>query len=261
MIDFDFKDKNQIYQLIAGLSGFTVILIGALIVMAPFFPAILLATILTLATWPAFAWLSRWAGASASARRRAPRAARVVAVDGDWRGTGTRRGSDRDGQPLVRGVVREQGQRSAEPGVNHPEGGDDPTAGPRRPQPNLARKVPPEPHGLPSADCEAREGRDAGHAVREGEAFRGNRDLIDDDVVPVRREVLRLEGFDLQLSLRAPPEDVRVGEDAHRASNEPMYDKASERATPSHGRRRGTERYLRKGLGPPPRRFRRGGRA
>ena len=39
MIDFDFKDKNQIYQLIAGLSGFTVILIGALIVMAPFFPA------------------------------------------------------------------------------------------------------------------------------------------------------------------------------------------------------------------------------
>ena len=59
MIDFDFKDKNQIYQLIAGLSGFTVILIGALIVMAPFFPAILLATILTLATWPAFAWLSR----------------------------------------------------------------------------------------------------------------------------------------------------------------------------------------------------------
>jgi len=59
MIDFDFKDKNQIYQLIAGISGFTIILIGALIIMAPFFPAILLATILTLATWPAFAWLSR----------------------------------------------------------------------------------------------------------------------------------------------------------------------------------------------------------
>ncbi|MCE9508469.1 MAG: AI-2E family transporter [Alphaproteobacteria bacterium] len=59
MIDFDFKDKNQIYQLIAGISGVTVILIGALVVMAPFFPAFLLATILTLATWPAFAWLSR----------------------------------------------------------------------------------------------------------------------------------------------------------------------------------------------------------
>lgn len=59
MIDFDFKDKTQIYQLIAGLSGFTVILIGCLIVMAPFFPAILLATILTLATWPAFSWLNK----------------------------------------------------------------------------------------------------------------------------------------------------------------------------------------------------------
>ena len=55
----DFKDQNQLYQLIAGLSGFTIILIGCLIIMAPFFPAFLLATILTLATWPAFTWLNR----------------------------------------------------------------------------------------------------------------------------------------------------------------------------------------------------------
>ena len=55
----DFKDQNQLYQLIAGLSGFTIILIGCLIIMAPFFPAFLLATILTLATWPAFIWLNK----------------------------------------------------------------------------------------------------------------------------------------------------------------------------------------------------------
>jgi predicted PurR-regulated permease PerM len=55
----DFKDQNTIYQLIAGLTGFTIILIGCLIVMAPFFPAFLLATIFSLATWPAFTWLSR----------------------------------------------------------------------------------------------------------------------------------------------------------------------------------------------------------
>ena len=55
----DFKDQNQLYQLIAGLSGVTIILLGCLIVMAPFFPAFLLATILTLATWPAFTWLNR----------------------------------------------------------------------------------------------------------------------------------------------------------------------------------------------------------
>ena len=55
----DFKDNNQIYQLIAGLSGFTIILISCLIIMAPFFPAVLLATILTLATWPAFVRLKK----------------------------------------------------------------------------------------------------------------------------------------------------------------------------------------------------------
>lgn len=55
----DFKDQNQLYQLIAGLSGFTLILLACLVIMAPFFPAFLLATILTLATWPAFTWLNR----------------------------------------------------------------------------------------------------------------------------------------------------------------------------------------------------------
>jgi predicted PurR-regulated permease PerM len=59
MIEFDIKNKSQIYQLIAGISGFVLILTGCLIIMAPFFPAILLATILTLATWPAFTWLNR----------------------------------------------------------------------------------------------------------------------------------------------------------------------------------------------------------
>lgn len=54
----DIKDRNQLYQLIAGLGGFTVIIIGCLIIMAPFFPAFLLATIFSLATWPAFTWLS-----------------------------------------------------------------------------------------------------------------------------------------------------------------------------------------------------------
>jgi len=54
----DFKDQNQLYQLIAGLCGFTLILLACLVIMAPFFPAFLLATILTLATWPAFTWLN-----------------------------------------------------------------------------------------------------------------------------------------------------------------------------------------------------------
>jgi len=58
MINLDVKDKNQIYQLIVGIIGFVAILTACLFIIAPFFPAILMATILTLATWPAFIWLT-----------------------------------------------------------------------------------------------------------------------------------------------------------------------------------------------------------
>ncbi len=51
------KDKAQIYQLVAGLTAVTLIIIGCLIILLPFFPAILLSTIFTLATWPAFEWI------------------------------------------------------------------------------------------------------------------------------------------------------------------------------------------------------------
>jgi len=59
MIDLDLKNKNQLYQLIVGLFGFGVILTYCMIIMAPFFPALLLATIFTLSTWPAFVWLNK----------------------------------------------------------------------------------------------------------------------------------------------------------------------------------------------------------
>jgi len=57
MINFNLKDRIQIYQLVVGLTAVTMILIGCLIVLTPFFPAMLLSTIFTLATWPAFEWL------------------------------------------------------------------------------------------------------------------------------------------------------------------------------------------------------------
>lgn len=56
------KDKNQIYQLIAGITAVTFIIIGCLVILSPFFPAILLATILSLSAWPAFSWLNRKLG-------------------------------------------------------------------------------------------------------------------------------------------------------------------------------------------------------
>ena len=57
MIDFDFKNNLGLYQMIAGLAAVTLILIGCIIVLFPFFPAMLLSIIFTLATWPAFTWL------------------------------------------------------------------------------------------------------------------------------------------------------------------------------------------------------------
>lgn len=58
MLKFDTKNKHQIYQLIAGISAVTLILVGCLVILSPFFPAILLAVILSLSAWPAFMWLN-----------------------------------------------------------------------------------------------------------------------------------------------------------------------------------------------------------
>lgn len=51
--------RAYIYRLVAVISGAVAILIGCLIVIAPFIPAILLATILCLSTWPAYEWLRK----------------------------------------------------------------------------------------------------------------------------------------------------------------------------------------------------------
>jgi predicted PurR-regulated permease PerM len=58
MFNIDLKDRKSLYQMIAGLVAVTFILTGCLIILAPFFPAILLAIILSLSAWPAFSWLN-----------------------------------------------------------------------------------------------------------------------------------------------------------------------------------------------------------
>ncbi len=57
MLRMDFKDKNTLYQMIVSIVAVTLIVIGCVIVLKPFFPAILLSIIFTLATWPAFSWI------------------------------------------------------------------------------------------------------------------------------------------------------------------------------------------------------------
>lgn len=62
MLKIDKANRQQLYQLIAGISAVALILIGCLIILTPFFPAILLATILSLSAWPAFMWLNHKLG-------------------------------------------------------------------------------------------------------------------------------------------------------------------------------------------------------
>lgn len=72
MLNIDIKDRTYIYQLLAGVTAVVFILVGCLVVLKPFFPAILLATILALSTWPAFTWLNH------RMRQRTPLAAALM---------------------------------------------------------------------------------------------------------------------------------------------------------------------------------------
>ncbi|MDD9901070.1 MAG: AI-2E family transporter [Alphaproteobacteria bacterium] len=56
-IRFNIKDNTAFYRLIAGIGAVALIAIGCIIVLKPFFPAMLLAVIFALSTWPAFDWL------------------------------------------------------------------------------------------------------------------------------------------------------------------------------------------------------------
>lgn len=57
MLQVDFQDKTQLYQFIVGIVAVVAILAGCLIILSPFFPAILLAVIFVLSAWPGFEWL------------------------------------------------------------------------------------------------------------------------------------------------------------------------------------------------------------
>lgn len=53
----DLKNAQIVYQLVAALTVITLIAVGCIVVLRPFFPAMILATIFALSTWPAFTWL------------------------------------------------------------------------------------------------------------------------------------------------------------------------------------------------------------
>lgn len=56
-MDFDNIDKVSLYRLLIVLTAGFLILIGCVIVLQPFIPALMLSLIFSLSTWPAFMWL------------------------------------------------------------------------------------------------------------------------------------------------------------------------------------------------------------
>ena len=54
---FESLDRISVYRLIVIIGSLGFIFLGCLITLRPFFPALLLATILCMSTWPAFIWL------------------------------------------------------------------------------------------------------------------------------------------------------------------------------------------------------------
>lgn len=55
----DLQDKASLLRVVVGLAAIILVFLLGIMVISPFLPAIMLALILALATWPAFRWLER----------------------------------------------------------------------------------------------------------------------------------------------------------------------------------------------------------
>ncbi len=58
----DALEKSQIFRLLILLAGLVCLFFGCVVVLKPFIPAVMLAIIFCLSTWPAYAWLQRRIG-------------------------------------------------------------------------------------------------------------------------------------------------------------------------------------------------------
>ncbi len=63
MIRFNLlSDDGALHRMIVGIAAIALIALGCIIILRPFFPAILLSLIFTLSAWPAFLWMHRKSG-------------------------------------------------------------------------------------------------------------------------------------------------------------------------------------------------------
>src|SRR5207249_9308876 len=83
-----------------------------------------------------------------------------------------------------------------EAGINHAEGRQNPPAGPGRPEPELACDMSAETDGLAGADREPGRRRDPCDPLTRPSVRGWDQDLLDRDIITVRREVLLIKRLD-----------------------------------------------------------------
>src|SRR5881628_1585003 len=123
--------------------------------------------------------------------------------------------ADRQLEDVGAAIQRAEGEGPGEAGIEHAEGRQDPPAGPGRPKPELARDVPAETDGLASANREPSRRRDPCNPLSRSRVRGWDEDLLDRDVITVRREVPLVERLDPQLPFRHIPTNVSVRKEGH----------------------------------------------
>src|SRR3989441_3279561 len=125
--------------------------------------------------------------------------------------------ADRQLEDIGAAIQRAEGEGAGEAGIDHAEGGQNPPPRPCRPEPELAGEVSAEDDGLAGADREPSPRRDPCDPL-SGPRVRGrDEDLLDRDVITVRREVLLVGRLDPQLPFRQVPANVSVRKEGHPA--------------------------------------------
>src|SRR5213594_4132503 len=123
--------------------------------------------------------------------------------------------ADRQLEDIGTAIQRAEGEGPGEAGIDHAEGRQDPPASPGRPEPELACDMSAETDGLARADREPSRWRDPCDPLTRPSVRGWDQDLLDRDIITVRREVLLIKRLDPQLPFRNIPTYVSVRKQGH----------------------------------------------
>src|SRR2546422_7141870 len=123
--------------------------------------------------------------------------------------------ADRQLEDIGAAIQCAEGEGPGETGIDYAEGRQDPPASPGRPEPELACDMSAETDGLARADREPSRWRDPCDPLTRPSVRGWDEDLLDRDVITVRREVLLVERLDPQLPFRHIPTNVSVRKEGH----------------------------------------------